>query len=414
MISRLLALTAAVSLAAAGARADNWPEFRGPTGQGVYKGTLPLEWGPGRNVAWKQAVPGRGWSSPVVWEGRVYLTTAVPVDGAPGELSLDALALDARSGKPLWQTAVFRQPATAPRIQAKNSHASPTPIVDGRHLYVHFGHQGTACLDLDGKVRWRNTELKYPPVHGNGGSPILAGELLVFSCDGGSDPFVAALERGTGKVRWKVPRGIDAFKSFSFSTPLLIEVNGAKQIVSPGSDAVMAYEPATGKEIWRVGYPGGYSVIPRPVHGHGLVFVCTGYESPRLLAIRPDGRGDVTATHVAWRARQGVSHTPSLLLDGDELYMVSDAGFASCLDARTGREHWRKRLPGAYSASPLLAGGRVYFQNEAGTGVVVRAGKEYKELARNALDERTLASYAAADGALFIRTDRHLYRIEGR
>jgi outer membrane protein assembly factor BamB len=414
MISRLLALTAAVSLAAAGARADNWPEFRGPTGQGVYKGTLPLEWGPGRNVAWKQAVPGRGWSSPVVWEGRVYLTTAVPVDGAPGELSLDALALDARSGKPLWQTAVFRQPATAPRIQAKNSHASPTPIVDGRRLYVHFGHQGTACLDLDGKVRWRNTELKYPPVHGNGGSPILAGELLVFSCDGGSDPFVAALERGTGKVRWKVPRGIDAFKSFSFSTPLLIEVNGAKQIVSPGSDAVMAYEPATGKEIWRVGYPGGYSVIPRPVHGHGLVFVCTGYESPRLLAIRPDGRGDVTATHVAWRARQGVSHTPSLLLDGDELYMVSDAGFASCLDARTGREHWRKRLPGAYSASPLLAGGRVYFQNEAGTGVVVRAGKEYKELARNALDERTLASYAAADGALFIRTDRHLYRIEGR
>jgi outer membrane protein assembly factor BamB len=286
--------------------------------------------------------------------------------------------------------------------------------VDGRHLYVHFGHQGTACLDLDGKVRWRNTELKYPPVHGNGGSPILAGELLVFSCDGGSDPFVAALERGTGKVRWKVPRGIDAFKSFSFSTPLLIEVNGAKQIVSPGSDAVMAYEPATGKEIWRVGYPGGYSVIPRPVHGHGLVFVCTGYESPRLLAIRPDGRGDVTATHVAWRARQGVPHTPSLLLDGDELYMVSDAGFASCLDARTGREHWRKRLPGAYSASPLLAGGRVYFQNEAGTGVVVRAGKEYKELARNALDERTLASYAAADGALFIRTDRHLYRIEGR
>jgi outer membrane protein assembly factor BamB len=412
MISRLFALAAALILAAAGARADNWPEFRGPTGQGVYKGTLPLEWGPGRNVAWKQAVPGRGWSSPVVWEGRVYLTTAVPVDGAPGELSLDALALDARTGKPLWQTRVFRQPATAPRIQAKNSHASPTPVVDGRHLYVHFGHQGTACLDLAGKVLWRNTELKYPPVHGNGGSPILAGDLLVFSCDGGSDPFVAALERDAGKVRWKVPRGIDAFKPFSFSTPLLIEVNGTRQIVSPGSEAVMAYEPATGKEIWRVCYPGGYSVVPRPVYGHGLVYVCTGYESPRLLAIRPDGRGDVTTTHVAWQTRQAVPHTPSLLLDGDELYMISDGGFASCLDARTGRQHWRKRLPGAYSASPLLAGGRIYFQNEAGTGVVVQAGKEYKELARNALGERTLASYAAADGALFIRTDRHLYRIE--
>jgi outer membrane protein assembly factor BamB len=414
MTSRLFALVAAVSLAAAGARADNWPEFRGPTGQGLYQGTLPLEWGPGRNVAWKQAVPGRGWSSPVVWEGRVYLTTAVPMEGAPGELSLDALALDARTGKPLWQTRVFRQGPGAPRIQAKNSHASPTPVVDGRHLYVHFGHQGTACLDLDGKVLWRNTELKYPPVHGNGGSPVLAGDLLVFSCDGGADPFVAALERDTGKVRWKVPRGIDAFKPFSFSTPLLVEVNGARQIVSPGSDAVMAYEPATGKEIWRVRYEGGYSVVPRPVYGHGLVFVCTGYESPRLLAIRPDGRGDVTATHVAWRTRQGVPHTPSLLLDGDELYMISDAGFASCRDARTGREHWRKRLPGAYSASPLLAGGRIYFQNEAGTAVVVQAGKEYKELARNALGERTLASYAAAEGALFLRTDKHLYRIEGR
>jgi outer membrane protein assembly factor BamB len=413
MISRLFAL-AALSLVAVGARADNWPEFRGPTGQGTYKGTLPLEWGPGRNVAWKQAVPGRGWSSPVVWEGRVYLTTAVPIAGAPGELSLDALALDARTGKPLWQRRVFRQGAGASRIQAKNSHASPTPIVDGRHLYVHFGHQGTACLDLDGKVLWRSTELKYQPVHGNGGSPILAGDLLVFSCDGAEGPFVAALERATGKVRWKVPRRTEALKYFSFSTPLLIDVKGQKQIVSPGSEAVMAYEPATGKEIWRVRYAGGYSVVPRPVYGHGLVFICTGYESPSLLAIRPDGRGDVTATHVAWRTRQGVPLTPSLLLDGNELYMVSDSGFASCLDARTGREHWSKRLPGRYSASPLLAGGRIYFQNEAGTGVVIQAGKVYKELARNALGERTLASYATADGALFVRTDKHLYRIESR
>jgi outer membrane protein assembly factor BamB len=358
-------------------------------------------------------IPGLGWSSPVVVKGRVYLTTAVPGTN-DGDQSLQALCLDAKKGQVVWQKEVFHQDGRiSPPIQSKNSHASPTPLVHDSKLYVHFGHQGTACLDLEGKVLWRNTDLKYKAVHGNGGTPIIAGDKLILSCDGGDQAFVVALDRNTGKVAWKTPRQTNPVKKFSFSTPLLITVNGKEQVISPGSDAVMAYDPATGREIWRVTYH-GYSVIPRPVYGHGLIFIGTGYDSPTLMAIRPDGIGDVTGTHVAWVLRQNAPHTPSPLLVGDELYIISDNGVASCLDAKTGKVHWRERLGGAFSASPMAADGRVYFQNEDGVGTVVQAGKEYKQLARNTLDDTTYASYAAADGALFIRTAKHLYRFQTR
>jgi outer membrane protein assembly factor BamB len=395
---------------------EDWPEFRGPTGQGhVRKGGMPLEWGPEKNVVWRQDVPGAGWSSPIVVSGRVYLTTAVPIkrDSKADDQSLRTLCLDAKNGKTVWDVEVFLQEgAKAPRIHGKNGHASPTPLFHEGRLYVHFGHQGTACLDLDGKVLWRNRELTYEPVHGNGGSPIVVDDLLLFNCDGGDKALVVALERRSGKVKWKVERNSDPEKAFSFCTPLLIEVKGKKQVISPGSDVVAAYDPATGREIWRVRYV-GYSVIPRPVFGHGLVFVCTGYNTPSLLAIRPDGTGDVTDSHVAWKARTAVPHTPSLLLVGDELYAVADKGMASCLDAKTGKVHWQQRLGGAYSASPVFAECRVYFQNEDGVGTVIKAGTRFERLARNVLGERTLASYAVADGSLFLRTERRLYRFEG-
>ncbi len=394
------------------ARADDWPEFRGPTGQGHAAGRLPTEWGPDKNVAWKQQIPGEGWSSPVVCDGRVYLTAAV--QGSDG-YSLRALCLDAKSGKVIWDNEALHEGPRSPKPKAKNSHASPTPIVDGKakRLYVHFGHEGTACLDLDGKVLWRQMELRYSPVHGNGGSPILVDDLLVFSIDGLDKQCVVALEQSTGKLRWQADRKSRAPKKFSFSTPLLIDVKGRKQIVSPASDVVTAHDPKTGAEIWRVRYT-GYSVIPRPVYGHGLVFLSTSYDSPTLMAVRPDGEGDVTETHVAWTVKKGAPHTPSLLLDGDELYAVSDGGLASCFDAKTGKPHWQERLGGGFSASPILADGKLYFQNETGTGFVVKAGTTFEALAKNELKEKTLASYAAADGALFIRTDKHLYRIEQR
>jgi outer membrane protein assembly factor BamB len=416
MTRSLSALTAAVLLTGAVVRGENWPEFRGPTGQGIVRqGGLPVEWGPSKNVVWKQPIPGKGWSSPVVDARRVYLTSSVPVaDSLSHDQSLRALCLDAETGKVRWDREVFHQNgSTAAGIHGKNSHASATPAVYGRRLYVHFGHQGTACLDLSGKILWRNTSLKYHPVHGNGGSPIVVDGALVFSCDGSDKRFVAALDCDNGKVLWTTDRTGEVHKKFSFSTPLVITVNGKKQVVSSGSNVVAAYDPGTGREIWRVRYD-GYSVVPRPVYGHGLVFVCTGYEDAGLLAIRPDGAGDVTDTHVAWQTRKAAPHTPSPLLVGDELYMVADAGIASCLDAATGRVHWQRRIGGTYSASPVFAGGKVYFQSEQGTGVVLTAGKQFKLLARNALGERTLASYAAADGALFIRTEEYLYRIQAR
>lgn len=409
-----LALTTAlVSCLASLTHADDWPEFRGPTGQGIVPtGTLPTTWIKDKNVAWTQQIPGKGWSSPVVAGGRVYLTTALSSEN--GDQSLRALCLDAAKGNILWQKEIFQQHnEQAPSIHSKNSHASPTPLVHDGKLFVHFGHQGTACLDRDGKILWRNTTNRYAPVHGNGGSPIVVDDLLVFSCDGGDKRFVVALNIVDGKTRWKTPRTVQVAKKFSFSTPLLIEVGGRKQIISPGSNAVCAYDPADGKEIWRVRYD-GYSVVPRPVYGHGLLFLSSGYDRPILLAIRADGKGDVTDTHVVWKTNKAAPLSPSPLLVGDELYTVSDGGVASCLDARTGEVHWRERLGGNYSASPLFAGGKLYFQSEQGMGVVVQAGKEFKLVAKNSLDERSLASPAAADGALFIRTETRLYRIGPR
>jgi outer membrane protein assembly factor BamB len=408
----LLILTAVLATSAL-VRGDDWPEFRGPTGQGHAPGRLPIEWGPQHNVAWKQALPGAGWSSPIVWKDRLYLTTAVPI-GDNGDQSLRALCLDATKGKMLWDREVFRQDgATAPAIHAKNGHASPTPLTDGQRLYVHFGHQGSAALDLQGQVLWRQTELSYRPVHGNGGSPILVDDALVFSCDGSNSQFVIALDAATGTVRWKTPRRTEAIKKFAFATPLLITVGDRRQIISQGAGLVGAYEPTTGKEIWRVRYGDGYSVVPRPVYAQGLVFVCTGYDEPGLLAIRPDGQGDVTDSHVAWRRiRGGVPLNPSPLLVGEELYLISDLGVATCLEAKTGKVHWQERVGGAYSAAPLFGDGRIYLQSEAGAAVVIQAGKTFVSLARNNLGERVLASYAVADGALFIRGERHLFRIQ--
>ena len=395
-------------------RAADWPQFRGPAGDGrATAKNLPTEWNETKNVAWKAEIPGRGWSSPSLFQNRLYLTTAVPIEAgsATSPLSLRTLCVDAATGRILWNVEVFQEPADAPRIHNKNSHASPTPIVEEGRIYVHFGHQGTACLDLTGKVLWRNSTLKYAPVHGNGGSPVLEGGLLIFSCDGASDPFVVALDAATGKERWRFDRQSDSVKQFAFSSPAVIEVAGKKQLVTPGAGVVNALDPATGKEIWRVNYD-GYSVIPKPVFGHGLVFLSSGYDSPTVLAIRPDGKGDVTDTHVEWELKPGAPHTPSLLLDGDELYMVSDRGVAVCVDAKTGEENWQERVGGNYSASPILADGKLFLQSEEGPAVVLKPGKTFQKLADTGFAERTLASYAVGDSVLFIRTEKNLYRVE--
>ncbi len=387
-----------------------WPQFRGPTGQGLSVAVqVPVEWNATTHVKWKVEIRGRGWSSPVLSRGRLYLTSAV----TDTDTTLRALCLDAADGRVLWDTEVFRpDPASVAAMHKKNSPASGSPIVTADRLYVHFGHMGTAALDLDGKVLWRQTEVKYPPVHGTGGSPLLAGGALVFSCDGEKDPFVTALDAATGAIRWKTPRNTTAKKPFSFCTPLAIEVAGSTQIILPGAGFVGSYDVKDGREIWRVAYGEGYSVVPRPVFAHGLLFVSSSFDAAVLYAIKPDGAaGDATATNVAWSSRKGAPHSASTLVLGDEIYFVSDAGIATCADARTGAVHWSERLGGGFSASPVAAEGRVYFQNEAGVGFVVQAGKTYQLLATNDLGERTLASPAVADGALYLRSEKHLWKI---
>jgi outer membrane protein assembly factor BamB len=394
--------------------ADDWPEFRGPTGQGHASAEkIPSEWSPTQNIAWKAPVEGLGWSSPIVVSNRIYLTTAVP-DATSGEYSLRALCLNASDGKKAWDVEVFKQPKGSPKPHGKNSHASPTPIAAEGKIYVHFGHMGTACLDPQGKILWKQSDLNYRPVHGNGGSPILVDDRLIFISDGGDKQFIAALDKATGKVLWKTPREFKAPKPFAFCTPLLIEVAGKKQVVAPGANAVVAYDPADGKEIWKV-QTQGYSTVPRPVFGQGLLFVSTGYDPPStLMAIRPDGTGDVTKTHVAWQTKKGAPLTPSPLLIGTELYVIADNGNATCFDAATGKMHWSERVGGAYSASPLHVGDRIYFQSEDGKMTVIRAATKYEVLGRGDLGEKSLASFAVADGALYARTEKHLYRIESR
>ena len=407
--SCLLLLTAALTLSS-GAAAAQWPQFRGPSGQGHASETgLPLEWSESRNVLWKTPVPGRGWSSPSISGGRVWLTTSI--EGSEGRrrgVSLRALAFDVASGREVVNTEVFRLDRPE-ELNAKNSYASPTPIVDGDRVYVHFGAQGTAALTTAGEVVWK-TRLDYQSQHGNGGSPALHGGLLIINCDGnGDDAYVVALDVKTGKTSWKTPRRQPADQAYT--TPLVISAGGRDQVVSVGAYRAVAYDPANGREIWRVAYDDGFSNVPRPVFGQGLVFIATGFQQPALIAVRPDGTGDVTRSHVAWTLRRGAPYTPSPILVGEQLFIVNDAGIATCVDARTGTIHWQQRLGGNYSASPVHADGRIYFQSEEGVTTVIEPGSTFKRLATSQLDGAMLASMAVAERSFFIRTQSHLYRI---
>jgi outer membrane protein assembly factor BamB len=401
-----LALTLAFSASASA----QWPQFRGPSGQGLASETgLPLEWSESRNVLWKSPVPGRGWSSPSISAGRVWLTTSIEdSEGRRRGLSLRALAFDVATGREVVNTEVFRVDRPE-ELNAKNSYASPTPIVDGDRVYVHFGAQGTAALTTTGEIVWK-TRLDYQSQHGNGGSPALHGDLLIINCDGnGGDAYVVALDVKTGKTRWKTPRRQPADQAYT--TPLVISVGGHDQAVSVGAYRAVAYDPANGREIWRVAYDDGFSNVPRPVFGQGLVFIATGFQQPALIAVRPDGTGDVTRSHVAWTLRRGAPYTPSPILVGEQLFIVNDAGIATCVDARTGTIHWQQRLGGNYSASPVHADGRIYFQSEEGVTTAIEPATTFKRLATSQLDGAMLASMAVAERSFFIRTQTHLYRI---
>jgi len=412
--SSLLSIASAAPTAPA---APSWPEFRGAGAQGHSPAThLPLTWSPTSHIAWKAPVAGIGWSSPVVVGDRIFLTSALPVGGVEdpkADRSLHALALDAATGKPVWDVELFT--ATAPRAHRKNSHASPTPVYEDGKLYVHFGHLGTACLDAaTGKTVWSTQEHAYSPVHGNGSSPVLFEDLLIFNADAETEPKVIALEKTTGKQRWAFARQSDAKKKFSFCTPLIIDVAGQKQLITPGSGVVNALDPKTGAEIWHFNYDQGYSVVPRPIYAHGMIYLSSGYDKPVLYAIKVDAssKGDVTATHLGWIIDKAAPHNPSMVVVGDELYFVADNGILSCVDAKTGAVHYSERCTGPISASILAADDKLYLQDEKGLGIVVKPGKKFEILARNDLAERSLASYAVIGSDLLIRTEGNLYRVK--
>jgi outer membrane protein assembly factor BamB len=398
-------------LSAASTQAEDWPQFRGPNGQGHSTETgLPSEWSESHNIAWKVPLD-EGWSSPVIAGGRVWVTAVNTTRTARSQeaaVSLRLVGLDAETGRQVINVEVFRLERPE-AINVKNSRASPTPIVDGDRIYVHFGAEGTAALTTSGRILW-STRLRYESQHGDGGSPVLYRDLLIVNCDGwGDEAYVVALGVNTGKPRWKTSRRRPW--SHAYSTPLVIRVGDDDQLVSVGAYRTVAYQPLTGKEIWRVSYGDGFSNVPRPVFGLGLVFIATGFQEPALMAVRADGNGDVTRTHVAWTLKRGAPYTPSPLLVGDELYYVSDTGVLSCVEASTGQMLWQQRLGGNYSASPVFADGRVYVLSEEGTTTVFAPGRTFQRVAVNRLDGTTLASIAISNGSLFIRSQTHLYRI---
>jgi len=398
-----------------------WPQFRGADGTGISENRgLPLVWSETKNVRWKTRIHGRAWSSPVILGGQVWLTTATE-DGR----ELFALAIDQESGRILHDLKLFHveKPQYAHPF---NTYASPTPVIEPGRVYVTFGAPGTAALDTrTGKVLWERRDIECNHFRGAGSSPILFGDLLIMHFDGSDHQFVLALDKKTGKTVWRSERSID-YKDLgpdgkpqaegdyrkAFATPHVTTVGGKPLLISIGSKATYGYDPLTGKELWRIQEPTNFSGSTRPVVGHGLVFYPSGFSAGQLLAVRPDGSGDVSETHVAWRLAKGVAKKPSLLLLGDLIFMIGDTGIASCIQAKTGELVWTARLDGSYSASPVSAEGRIYVFSEEGKATVIEAAPQFKVLAENLLDDGFMASPAVAGSALFLRTRTHLYRIE--
>ncbi|MGD8501617.1 MAG: PQQ-binding-like beta-propeller repeat protein [Phycisphaerales bacterium] len=404
-----------VLIASNSSLAENWPGFRGPTRQGIsHEADVPIEWSADSNVVWKTEVPGEGWSSPIVFDDRVFVTTATD-EGA----SFRLVCLDRLAGTVLWNKEVLRQkPGHKQRL---NSYASSTPVTDGQRVYVLASDGSLAAVSMEGTIAWVNRDSEFYSEHGLAVSPILYRDLLIVALDGSSSgpdeklgwqkpwdqAVILALDKNTGKVRWKGRRGASRI---AHVTPQILSENGKDQLVSSAGDVVQGFDLKTGQRIWTVSSP-GEGVVPSVVIGEGLIFTTSGFGEPAIRATRTGGKGDVTGTHIVWESADDVPKIPSMLYTKPFLFLITESGVAKCLKAATGEVMWRERLGERHSASPIWADGRIYFLSEKGKTTVVHVGPEFKVIARNELGEKCCASPAVSQKQIFIRSERNIYCI---
>jgi outer membrane protein assembly factor BamB len=396
--------------------AEDWPRFRGPTGQGIsQEKNLPVKWSATEGILWKTAIPGEGYSSPIVYDQKIFVTS-VEDSGASCRL----ICIDFKSGNLMWNNEVFRQ--VPGHKEERNSYASPTPVTDGKHVYVTFSDGSIAAVTMEGKEVWHNRDNQFHSQHGRGVSPILFENILIIPFDashrppdidiGWQDPwdkgFVLALDKNNGEEFWKVKRGLSRI---AHSTPIIINYQGEPRLISIGGDVVQGFEPKTGKRIWTT-KNSGEGVIPSPVSGEDLVFSTSGWGDPAIRAIRLGGEGEVTDTHLAWELKENVPMIPSFIYYDSYLYSITGRGKAMCLLAKTGEIVWEQRLGGRYSASPVYADGKIYFLSEKGVTTIIEASPVFKEIAKNDIGEQFCkASSAISDGKILIRAEKHLYCI---
>ncbi len=403
-------------------RAENWPGWRGPSGDGISAGKgIPTKWSSKENIAWRIAVRGEGHSSPIVWGDKVFLTSSLTEKNKRILLCIDRL-----SGQTVWQRDVVQSPPET--VHRLNSRASGTPATDGKQVYVTFmraegdeviapnvgserlitpGKIIVAAYDLDGNEKWKTNIGDFLSAHGFNTCPVLFEDLVILNGDHDGNAYLVALDRQSGRQRWRTRR---ENKTRSYVTPIIREIDGITQMILSGSLCIASYDPRNGKRHWIVDGP-TEQFVASMVYDGKYVFATGGYPERHTLAIRPGGKGNVTDTHIAWRTTRGAAYVPSPIISGRYLLMVADSGIASCFEARTGKRHWMERLPGGHSPSPVSADGLVYFVSDRGVTTIIRPSETFAVIAKNELGEPVSASPAISQGQIFLRTHQHLYCI---
>lgn len=432
------AYVAVVYLQPAGAApGSNWSAWRGSDGTGISNETnLPTEWSPEKNIRWKAAIPGRGHSSPIVWENKIFLTTDVEGEVVPGAKAVphklegqdfvhpDAtganrkhtfktLCLDRATGKVLWEQTSYEGTVYDDRHR-KGSYAAPTPATDGKFLYVWFGGEGDGlyCYDLNGKLQWKTPVGKIASVGmGPGTSPVIADNTIVLQCDEdeGQKSFIVGVDKKTGKEAWRQPRKVQS----SWATPMVVKTGAQTEVITSGFEWVVSYDPKTGKELWKIKGPQG-NAVPSPLSGHGLAFVYAGFPVKKTLAIKLGGSGELTEANLAWSYEKGTAYVPSSILYGENLYLMTDRGILTCLDAKTGKllyEGGRIPVPATFTSSPVAFDGKILLTSEDGDTYIIKAGPKHEVLATNSIGEPVYASPAISDGMIFIRGEKSLFAI---